>query len=530
MRLRQLLAAASFAAGLSSSCSQSTGPTDPPPSGACATDFSCDFGEECDGTTCAPIGPSLYPHIQTASALFRPYLDAGELQWRAQHYDLVIAQADGDALRAVNPHIRVFEYLNIRYLLYPAEVAAWAGAHGYDSEDFYLHYLEDTTVPTWESTVLVPGYPAGVVPGWNPGGGGNPATATSRDQSRVPGFSHGLTEPWYLANVEHAGYRAFLRDYAADLIDGSRWFGGYSTGPIEGVVCDNAIFYPQFQEGRIDKSDEYYGVPLNEDHPYAVAYETIYPELAQEMRNDFAGSKDILPNYGHVFFLNYPNRAAVNVQTTTPWIWGEVWVTYNGASSPTTGSNRCITYETDYPSAVSSIVVQTRSGGRRILGARDIAGAFTGTERGKLFTLGLYYLLHNAHTYYLYETLSGHSHSSHLSAWAWNPAVEFNVGQPDQIPNGTVDFEGKANTKEHYVFATGPDPFNPALTYRVLARNFTNALVLVKMLPTGSVTDDRSITTHPLDGTYMPLGADGTPGAMVTQVTLRNNEAVILVK
>jgi hypothetical protein len=108
--------------------------------------------------------------------------------------------------------------------------------------------------------------------------------------------------------------------------------------------------------------------------------------------------------------------------------------------------------------------------------------------------------------------------------------VEYDVGQPDVIPNGSLDFDGHANTKEHFVFASGPDPYDSNLTYHVLARRFTNALVLVKMLPEGSVTDDRSITTHALDGSYYVLQADGSLGALVTEATIRNNEALILIR
>jgi hypothetical protein len=71
--------------------------------------------------------------------------------------------------------------------------------------------------------------------------------------------------------------------------------------------------------------------------------------------------------------------------------------------------------------------------------------------------------------------------SSHVSTWAWNPAVPYDVGAPDVIPSGAVDFEGNTNTREHYLFASGADPVNPSLTYRVLARRYTNALVLVKL-------------------------------------------------
>jgi hypothetical protein len=215
------------------------------------------------------------------------------------------------------------------------------------------------------------------------------------------------------------------------------------------------------------------------------------------------------------------------VQTTTPWILGEVWVTYTGTSSPTGGANRCITYDNDYVNAVREIIEQTRARGRRILGNRDTSNGVQGSDRGRMFTLALYYLLHNRHTYYVYE--SADDSEAHVSTWGWNPIAEFDIGQAATIPPGKVDFEGVANSKEHWIYATGADPYQPNLTYRVLARRFANALVLVKMLPLGSVVDNRSITTHPLDGSYRVLQADGSLGLTVSEARLRNNEALILI-
>lgn len=514
-------------------CGSSSSPDDGAnPPGACATDFSCAFNEECKAGGCAAITPGLRSHIQTASCLLRPPLDASEATWRAFHNDLLIASFQADEARAANPNVRLFEYVVTRFNRFdrvgvPKTAMQWASTHGYDGEDFYLHYREDTTIPTWEGRTIVPDYPAGMVPGWNPGGGN--ATADTRAQSRVVGYYYGTTEPWYFANMADPGYRAFLVHNIAGLIDGTWYYNQkYASGPLDGVMIDDAIWYPMFGEGLLHRSDEYYGVSVNDGHPYTYALENSFPGLAVDMRDEFGSARDIMPNYGHVLFMNYPNRCAQNIQDTTPWVYGEVWVSYTGTSSPTSGGNRCISEDYDYEQGIRQIVKQTRAGGRRIVGARDTASGPAGTDRGKLLTLGLYYLIHNAHTYYMYES-AGHAHGSHVSTWAWNPAVTFDIGQPDVIPAGKVDFDGKANTREHYVFATGSDPVINALTYRVYARQFTNALVLVKLLPAGSATDDTSITTHTLDGTYVPLLADGNMGAPITQASIRNNEALILI-
>jgi hypothetical protein len=497
----------------------------------CATDFSCPPGFECTRGGCLPIRPALRPHIQTASALLRSVMP-GEAAWQASHFDLLIGVQKPDESRLANPNVRLFEYTLIRYHRFdtgPKSATVWALAHGYNPEDFYLHYKVDTVVPTWEGRVIVPGYPAGMVPGWNPGGPG-PATATSRSHARVVNYYNGSPQAWYMANIAHPGFRAFMLDRIVGLLDGTWWTNAlFASGPLDGIMGDEAIYYAQYKEGLLDRSTEYFGIPLTDDHPYAVAFESFYPELSEALLGRFASTRDVMPNYGHVLFLNFVHRSAVNIQAATPWVWGEVWVTNTGLPTPVSGASRCITYDKDYVNGVRAIVEQTRAGGRRVIGARDTSNGTAGSDRGKLFTLGLYYLLHNSGTYYMYETASGHALPGHVSTWAYNPAVEFNIGQPAFLPAGAVDFQGKTGTREHWIYATGPDPHVPTLTYRVLARRFSRALVLVKMLPLGSVDDSRSTTVHPLGGSYRPLRADGTLGASVTYAILRNNEALILV-
>ncbi len=203
---------------------------------------------------------------------------------------------------------------------------------------------------------------------------------------------------------------------------------------------------------------------------------------------------------------------------------------YHGTDSPTSGSLRCITWESDYENAIAAIARETRQRARRVLGARDMPLASgAGSDRGRIFLLALYYLVHNENTWLLYETVNGHGGSARISEWQWNPAAEFDVGRPSTIPVGMVDFDSRSGTTEHYVLDEGADPYRPDLTYHVLARNFTNAVVLAKMLPAGSVVSDASLTTHTLDGTYALLQADGTLGPVVTSVSLRNNEGAILI-
>jgi hypothetical protein len=106
------------------------------------------------------------------------------------------------------------------------------------------------------------------------------------------------------------------------------------------------------------------------------------------------------------------------------------------------------------------------------------------------------------------------------STWTrhWSAAVEFNVGQP----NG-----------QWSLLASGHDPADVAKTYKVYQRRYDNALVLFKPLSyslgIAGTTDDRTATVHQLGRAYRPLQADGTLGAAITSIRLRNGEGAILV-
>jgi hypothetical protein len=534
-RSRWPILAAGLILCLLPACTPSTAPNDTrnAPPGICR-DSGCPLGEECEGAGCVPVRPTLYPNIQLASVVFRNYVEDSEVEWRAGHADLLIGRtgAYADRIRAANPNARLFEYTLVRYDYYPEDSEEWAALHGYDPEDFYLHYREDTAVPGYESRVLVPGFPTGVVPGWNPDRlpDDPPSSATERAQSRAVGMPFGVTDPWRMANITHAPYRRFLIDEIAALADGSLLGATNATGPVDGIMVDLGVWYPIFNDGVINKTNEFYGVPLDDSHPYARGFVTFYTDLIEGLEGRLGRSPDIMPNYGHVLFLDSPDPLSQGVLDAVDWAWGEVWIMDRGISNPTRGSARAVSYEYDYEEAIASIVRQTRSGGRRVLGARDLETAPAPSERGRLFTLSLYYLVHNPNTFYEYESYNGHNYTAHVAQWQWNPAVAWDIGQPDRVPDGFVDFEGKTGTTEHYEFAAGADPYDSTLTYHVFARKFTKGLVLAKLMPVGSVVDDRSVTVHPLDRGYRVLHADGSVSVdLVFSVAIRNNEGVILV-
>jgi hypothetical protein len=290
------------------------------------------------------------------------------------------------------------------------------------------------------------------------------------------------------------------------------------------------VYYPMWNEGLLDKTNEFYGLPVDDTNPYPIGFETFYAELRSALTYRLGRDVDLLPNYGHIAGLSLSDRFSQNIQDVTDWAWGEVWVSFQGHSYPTSGPSRAITYDKDYEMGIANVVRQSLAGGRRVLGAWDNMLRPNGSDRGRLYTLALYYLVNNPNTFYLYLSSGSHVYSGYIADWQWNPAVEYDIGSPQPIPDGFVDFDGNPGTSEFYELATGPDPYDPSLTYHLFARKYSNALVLAKMLPLGSVVDEQSATTHPLDRPYAILQPDGTVGTdLITEVTIRNNEGIILV-
>ena len=138
--------------------------------------------------------------------------------------------------------------------------------------------------------------------------------------------------------------------------------------------------------------------------------------------------------------------------------------------------------------------------------------------RTQLATLADYYLVADPDRTFL-MFYGGYDPAS---AWAqhWTAAAGVNVGRP----------AGAVRT-----FASGADPANAALPYKVFARDYGNGLVLYKPLSYAAgkgegTTADNTATTHPLGGNYRAVNADGTLGPVVSSVTLRNGEGAVLIR
>jgi hypothetical protein len=138
--------------------------------------------------------------------------------------------------------------------------------------------------------------------------------------------------------------------------------------------------------------------------------------------------------------------------------------------------------------------------------------------RTQLATLAYYYLLADPQRTFL-MFFGGYNPAS---SWTehWSPAAAVDIGQP---------------LGPMRLFASGNDPANPRLSFRIYAREYSKALVLYKPLSYAlgvgnGTTNDNTATTHFLGGSYRRLHADGTLGPPSTTITLRNGEGAILLR
>jgi hypothetical protein len=144
-------------------------------------------------------------------------------------------------------------------------------------------------------------------------------------------------------------------------------------------------------------------------------------------------------------------------------------------------------------------------------------GGWPTDPRTQLATLAEYYLVADPQRTFL-DFYGGYAPAT---SWTqhWSPAAAYNIGQP---------------MGGWYVATTGADPSDPALTYKVYRRWYTNGVVLYKPLSygngvTGSTSDSTGTMVY-LPGTYYLLNADGTLGPARNAVWIRNGEGIILVK
>lgn len=289
----------------------------------------------------------------------------------------------------------------------------------------------------------------------------------------------------YLINPADPGARAYTLDRYVRVVQGE-----------EGVFIDEA------SSGDIMKRAKL-GVELD-----PTQYQTAYTSLLAEMKKAF-GSKVIMLNTAeytgdfdranaaaagavHLELFNNPMSSSISGR----WKWVEDLLAMGVKVDLV--SPYAAKWADDHPSQYPK-------------GNYPTSG-----QRLNMWTLASYYMVVGQSP----EGLFFHPLAPNWDtpfAQFWFKAVEANIGHP---------------TGPRSILEKGTDPTGKG--YTVYQRDFDRALVLIRPQQgwdTQSYLDATAVElTLPSDEVWLPLRADGTLGAAVTKVKLRNSESLILVK
>jgi hypothetical protein len=423
----------------------------------------------------SPVSPH-WQHIRTAVTDFYYSWNATERQWSAQHYDLAMS-GSGSAWKAINPSVQHYAYVLLQGTLLP-------GATSSDGAPFTQWY--DDAV-RWYST-----HPQYDIETAFLHRAGQPATLANRLKP------FGWDTYIWIINPGDPGLIAYqterFRRLAAN--EDGLFIDVQGSGDLSRYLFD-----------ATGRSSEY--TNSGTTWPPTGQYYTDYVALLRTLKSA-VGSKTLQPNTAMYAFdadlANVSAAGATHMEKSNnplysglPGTWS--WIDKLLAASASVNFVDALDY-----SDMSAVSVR--------FGSRSDSAY----HRIKMVELASYYMVvpHSPEKLQLQLV----NEWSRPFSTVWITAQEANIGHPTAVRRQVSD--GIVST----------DPAGQHVA--VYERDFDRALVIVRP-QTGWGTqryDDASAVSVPLPAgeTWLPLNADGTLGAPVTSIKLRNAEAAILIK
>ncbi|HET7553397.1 MAG TPA: Ig-like domain-containing protein [Gemmatimonadaceae bacterium] len=345
-------------------------------------------------------------------------------------------------------------------------------------------------------------------------------TPESSDRSSLSSIYYSDMEQWYAAHPQYRMEDAFLHTSTTKSLatrvkvmiwDSDRYLINPADPGARAYTVDRYLRVVQNEEGVfIDEAGSgdilaraKEGVDLT-----PTEYQTAYTSLLAEMKKAF-GSKVIMLNTAeytkdfdranaaaagavHLELFNNPMYAGM----PTRWKWVEDLLSLGVRVDMV--SPYAAKWADDHPSQYPK-------------GNYPTSG-----QRLNMWLLASYYMVVGQSPEGLYYHPLGPNWDTPFSQY-WFKALEANIGHP---------------LGARSVLAKGTDPTGK--NYTVYQREFDRALVLIRPpqgWDTQSFLDATGVEiTLPSGEVWLPLRADGTLGAAVTKVELRNSESLILVK
>ena len=463
-----------------------------------------------------------FPHIKTFGFDYVRFADNNgafldSLRWAANHHDWVVGtkgrwSAAGvdylDALtyntiKEANPSAKIMKYLPYHSIA-PTTMAwleNWCAENEKNPEDLYYHYYYDTTIRLANGNTLdIPGF-----------GGGS---AQNLEEARVRVRWNG---GWVGINPSSQTFREAYQALALHVItlEGTTdvFADGLFLDTFDGMVNKSLNGFTSFLENTIELKDI-----GTRDEIYAKVTADM-ANSANELRN-FLIQKTANPN----FRLQANPAVPRYIYNTFSDLFNEQYRSYlmdltvEYLVTTTVGTNDIPYLRQIYDDMDNGRLFFIRS--QTNFGpSTDIPFEFT------QFALSTHYLINHESAHFMYHYGNAGNYGGapygNLEPTHWHQNMEVNIGIPVSRPGN--DYWAAENTNRFYEFAGGNG-------YNILAREYSNALVLAKFGPGGWANIGNNPTTHQLGRDYYPLLEDNSTGAAVTSVTLGESEGVILLK
>ena len=450
-----------------------------------------------------------WEHILTFKEEYRwsnnyPGYDPAEIGWGAKHYDALITGYN-DEVKLYNPFAEIYRYrLDLSIIndmpgsIYEEiynDMILFAQQNGYNLEDIFLHFSEDTTVfldfrTKPDVQVVIPGCPM-------------TKTEACRVQTSVWDNARWAINPDSVLAKNFYAYEWNLM--TSELTPGGNVF--------DGLFLDEHPFFPSGSTSIISGGGllEYGGITWGNSGFGNLYYPSVDSFLLAQ-NNGMSPEKKLIPNHAEYCtrseamsqsfsadgawfeFMLDPNRQRIGVV--------EMW----DKARQLMDSGKIVVYSTRQKGAGNP-------DGMNYYPAGYTSGSYASPgARAQIMELAMYYLGKDRENKLAYFDILGAWTVPYVQSWTYAQEVDIGIAVGD-----------------YYIFQTGTDPAGNG--YTIYARDFEKAIVLVR--PKGNwnqdIFGDSTAVNVNLGGNYYIVYADGSISVNpVATINLRNSEGSIL--
>jgi uncharacterized repeat protein (TIGR01451 family) len=449
----------------------------------------------------APRFPSTL-NFQSLNTVAPPTTEA-DWQFEMTRLDMAIGTDHGVQLRQRGSDIYLLGYCLLTWALTNwselDDLRNFCSANGYDYENCFLHYYDDTHVPLGNDDTGDT-----LIRGW---GGG---TAAARADARVQ------CNPWdhaaYVYNSADPGLRAFMRARSLRYMQQGTPGEGYAP---DGLMVDTInprtdavdLLEEPISGGRVV---EFGNRGIHDAAAISWWNQNVSGLIAEANEgmghNHAVGDRIMLPNIAEYTFTT----AAPSYYTAADGAFTELWINETLPREPQAWDMAANI------AAMGKYLVYAQATYRAPSNITSPGNYPSVMDRHQMYHVASYWMAKQGNSTYLHQKPPSSSDPlfwTPLSRW-WIKAREYDIG----IPTGS-----------YQVWQQGTD--TAGQQYTIYRRDYTRAVILSRPRVGWTYSDYTTRSqTYNLGGEFRLLRPDGTLGSAITSIGLAMGEAVVLIR